>query len=143
MDDYLAQYCAASAARDFDTMMKAVAPDAVLASPLSGSAVFAGHDDLRVLLTAVYSLLSESSWEPPIGTGDRRVVIGHAKIGPVRLTDAMVVDLDADGRIRRFAPHIRPWLALTFFAIRMLPTMIRHPDVFRRSLRTADPADLS
>ncbi|WP_194814657.1 nuclear transport factor 2 family protein [Nocardia sp. XZ_19_385] len=138
MEDFLAQYCAASAARDFDTMMKAVAQDAVLVSPLSGRAVFRGHDDLRILLTAVYSALSDSSWEAPIGTGDRRVVIGHAKIGPVQLTDAMIIDLDADGRIRRFGPHLRPWLALTLVAVRLLPTMLRHPAVMRRSMQTPD-----
>ncbi|MGW0247060.1 nuclear transport factor 2 family protein [Nocardia goodfellowii] len=135
MDDFLAQYCAASVARDFDTMMEAVAPDAILISPLSGRSVFRGHDDLRVLLTTVYSALSDSSWEPPIGTGDRRVILGHAKIGPVRLTDAMIVDLDADGRIRRFAPHLRPWLALTLVAIRLVPAMLRNPAVMRRSMQ--------
>ncbi|MGX1810508.1 nuclear transport factor 2 family protein [Nocardia sp. NPDC055321] len=140
MDDHLAQFCAAATARDFDTMMKAVAPDAVLVSPLAGKAVFAGHDDLRVLLTAVYSALSDTRWEPQIGTGDRRAVLSHAKLGPFRITDAMIVELDDQGRIRRIAPHLRPWLALTAFAVRMLPTMVRHSAVFRRALRTPDPA---
>ncbi|MEU8900886.1 nuclear transport factor 2 family protein [Nocardia sp. NPDC048505] len=140
MDDYLAQFCAAATARDFDTLMKTVAPDAVLVSPLAGRAVFAGHDDLRVLLTAVYSGLSDTRWEPQIGTGQRRVVLSHARLGRFRITDAMVVDLDAEGRIRRIAPHLRPWLSLTAFAVRMLPTMFRHSAVFRRALRTPDPA---
>jgi hypothetical protein len=52
----------------------------------------------------------------------------------VRLTDAMVFDLAADGRIRRIGPHIRPWLALTLFAVVLGPKIGLHPGAVRRAL---------
>ncbi|MCU1647666.1 MAG: hypothetical protein JWN03_7941, partial [Nocardia sp.] len=45
------------------------------------------------------------------------VVLGVAKIGPLHITDAMVVELDDSGLITRITPHLRPWLGLTLVAI--------------------------
>ena len=57
MDDAVERYCDASAANDIDAIMATLAPDAALASPLSGHMVFRGHNDLRVLLGG--------SWKSP------------------------------------------------------------------------------
>jgi hypothetical protein len=46
----------------------------------------------------------------------------------------MVFDLAEDGRIRRIWPHLRPWLALTLFAVIVGPKLARRPDVIRRAL---------
>lgn len=62
------------------------------------------------------------------------MVLGEARIGPVRLTDAMVFHLDGDGRIRRISPHLRPWLALTLFAAVLGPKVAPHKGVVRRAL---------
>ncbi len=50
------------------------------------------------------------------------------------MTDAMVFDLDSEGRIERISPHLRPWLALTVFALILGPKVGRHPGVVRRAL---------
>ena len=47
----------------------------------------------------------------------------------------MVFELDADGRIRRISPHLRPWLALTLFALVLGPKVGRRPGVMWRALR--------
>jgi hypothetical protein len=55
----------------------------------------------------------------------------------VRLTDAMVFELAPDGRIRRIGPHLRPWLALTLFALVIGPQVGRRPGMIWRALRAA------
>ena len=115
--------------------MTTVAPDGELVSPVSGRMVFRGHDDLRVLMAAVYGSLSDLEWEEPITRGRTHVVLGEASVGRVRLTDAMVLEVDDEGRIARIRPHLRPWLGLTAVAMALGPKLARHPGVVRRALR--------
>jgi hypothetical protein len=66
------------------------------------------------------------------------------RVGPVGMTDAMVFELAADGRIRRIGPHLRPWLALTLFAALVGPKVALRPGVVRRALAaTSAPASES
>ena len=133
----MARYRAASQADDIDGMMETLAPDAELVSPLSGRMVFRGQTDLRVLLTAVYGSMTGLRWREEVGEGDVRVVVGDAAVGPLKIGDAMVFELAADGRIQRIRPHLRPWLTLTLLALKLGPKMGRHPGVLRRALRRA------
>jgi hypothetical protein len=64
-------------------------------------------------------------------------VIGECRIGPLKLGDAMTLELAADGRVRRIGPHLRPWLALTLFALMLGPKLARHPGVLVRALQAA------
>jgi len=137
MDDAVLRYSRASEANDIEGLMETLSPDAELVSPISGRLVFRGTDDLRVLLTAVYGSLTGLRWREEVGDGSVRVVIGDGKIGPLKLGDAMVFDLADDGRIRRIRPHLRPWLALTMFAIKLGPKVARHPGLVLRALRRA------
>lgn len=137
MDDAVSRYRAASEANDLDALMETIAPDAELVSPLSGRMVFRGHPDLRILLGAVYSTLSDLRWGDEVGAGPARIAIGDCKVGPLRMSDAMAFDLAEDGRIRRIRPHLRPWLATTLFAVLLGPRVGRHPGVVLRALRRA------
>jgi hypothetical protein len=134
MTDAVTAYCAASEAADMAALMATLTPDVEIVSPISGRMVFRGQEDVRILLSAVYSTLTGLSWTESVGEGGVRVALGEARIGPVKLTDAMVFDLDAQGRIRRISPHLRPWLALTLFALLLGPKVARHPGVVRRAL---------
>ncbi|HEV7615453.1 MAG TPA: nuclear transport factor 2 family protein [Solirubrobacterales bacterium] len=134
MDDPLSRYLAATEAGDVDGFMAALAPDVEVVSPISGRMVFRGQDDVRVLLSAVYSTLSGLRWTNTVGDGQSRVAVGEARILGVGMTDAMVFDLGADGRIKRISPHLRPWLALTLFALVLGPKVARHPAIVRRAL---------
>jgi mannose-6-phosphate isomerase-like protein (cupin superfamily) len=135
-EDAVARYLVASAANDVEALLATLAPDGELVSPLSGQMVFRGESDLRILATAVYGGLRGLRWGQQIGEGRVRTVIGEARVGPgVRLTDAMVFELDEQGRIARVRPHIRPWLGLTVFALALGPQMARHPEVILRALR--------
>jgi SnoaL-like domain len=133
--DAVAAFCEATRARDIDGIVSALAPDAELLSPLSGRMVFRGRDDLRVLLGAVYGGLSNLTWREVIGEGTTRVAVSDARIAVVTITDAMVLELNDDGLIVRIRPHLRPWLAITLFALLLGPKIARHPGVLRRALR--------
>jgi hypothetical protein len=134
MDDALSRYRTATEAGDVDGFMATLTPDVEVVSPISGRMVFRGQDDVRVLLSAVYGTLSDLRWNETVGEGEDRVVVGEARILGVRMTDAMVFKLAPDGRIRRISPHLRPWLALTLFAIALGPKVTRHPAIIRRAL---------
>jgi hypothetical protein len=141
--DAIAQYQAASAVGDIDALMKTLAPDAELSSPLVANAVIRGHKDLRVLMEAVYSTIHDLRWGERLGDEHKVVVIGEAKVGPFRIGDAAVIELAEDGSIRRIRPYLRPWLATTFFALRVLVNVARHPGLLRRSWRPAYSRSLS
>jgi SnoaL-like domain len=134
-DDTVATFLEATKANDIDRLMSTLAPDAELASPLSGRMVFRGRDDLRVLLGAVYGGLSGLTWREVIGEGATRVAVSDARIAGVTITDAMVLEIDDAGLIVRIRPHLRPWLAITLFALLLGPKIARHPGVLRRALR--------
>jgi SnoaL-like protein len=135
MDDALQRYRTASEAGDIAGIMAACAPDIELVSPISGRMVFRGSEDVRHLLAAVYGSLKDLRWTDEIGEGERRVLFGEARLLGVRMTDAMVFDLAPDGRIRRIGPHLRPWLALTLFALVLGPKVSLRPGVVWRALR--------
>jgi hypothetical protein len=132
--DAVARFCAAAAANDVDAMVGTLASEAELVSPISGRMVFRGREDLSILLAAVYGTVRDLHWHEHVGTGDPQVVVGEAKIGPFTLTDATVFELAEDGLIRRLRPHLRPWAALTLFALELGPRVARHAGLMRRAL---------
>ena len=136
----VAGYEAASTAGDIDALMGTLAPDAELVSPLVAGLVIRGHADLRLLLGAVYGTIHDLRWVERVVDGDRVVMRAEARIGPLKIEDLVLVDLAADGSILRMRPHLRPWLATTFFALRMAPKMAGHPGLFRRSWRRPNHA---
>jgi SnoaL-like domain len=134
-DHAVATFLEATRTNDVNRIVSALAPDAELLSPLSGHMVFRGRDDLRVLLGAVYGGLSNLVWREVIGEGATRVAVSDARIAGVTITDAMVIELDDTGLIVRIRPHLKPWLAITLFALLLGPKLARHPGVLRRALR--------
>jgi hypothetical protein len=137
MDDAISRYRSASEAGDVEGIMATLTPDVELVSPISGRMVFRGDADVELLLRGVYGgTLKGLRWTDALGEGERRVLVGEAKLLGVRLTDAMVFDLAPDGRIRRIGPHLRPWLALTLFALVLGPKIGRRPGAILRALRS-------
>ncbi len=134
MEDAVSRYRSASEAGDIEAMVETLAADVELVSPISGRMVFRGRDDVRIVLAAVYGSLRDLRWTDAFGDGERRVIVAETRVGPVRMTDAMVIELAPDGRIRRIAPHLRPWLALTLLAAILGPKVGIHPGVMRRAL---------
>jgi hypothetical protein len=134
MSDAVSRFREASAARNVDEMMATLAPGAELVSPISARLVFRGTSDVRVLLEAVYSTFSTVRWKSTVSDGDVCVLVGEARLGPLTLGDAMVLELAPDGRIQVIRPHLRPWLGLTLLAVRLGLRLVRHPGVLKRAL---------
>jgi hypothetical protein len=135
--DAVESYCRASEENDLAALMAALAPDAELVSPLSGHMIFRGHDDLRVLLGAVYGSLTDLRWQEEVGDRLVRVVAGECRVLGLRLGDAMVLELSKDGKIVRIRPHLRPWLATSVFAVLIGAKLLPHPGVLRRALSSS------
>jgi hypothetical protein len=135
VDEAVTRFLAASESKDIDGMMATLAPGVELVSPLSGRMVFRGTDDVHLLLEAVYRGLTDLRWDREMGDGRTRVAVSRGKIGGVTIDDAMVFELDDDGRIVRIRPHLRPWLALTVLALRLGPTIARRPGAVWRALQ--------
>lgn len=134
MDDAVSRYLSASEAADVEGIGRTLAAEVELVSPISGRMTFRGRDDVLFLLGEVYGTLKDLRWTETIGEGPRRVALAQARLGGVRMSDAMVLELGADGLIRRIAPHLRPWLALTLFAVVLGPKVGRRPALVRRAL---------
>ncbi len=135
MDESVKRYLSASEVGDVDGIMSSLTADVEVVSPISGRMVFRGRDDVEVLLSAVYGSLKGLRWTRTLGENEHWVALGHARLGPVHMTDAMVFELAPDGRIRKIGPHLRPWLALTLFALVLGPKVARRPGVVWRALR--------
>lgn len=136
MSDALERYRIATEAGDVDAFMPLLADDAELVSPISGRMVFRGRRDLRILFGAVYGSLSSLTWREQVSDGRVALLRGEARIGPVRLDDAMVFEFAPDGRIVRIRPHFRPFLGLLAFAVVVGAKMAAHPGVIVRALRS-------
>lgn len=134
MDDAVSRYCAATAAGDMDAMAATFAPDVELPSPLFRRLTFRG-DDVRGILTAVYSLLGNVRWEQPFGEGRTRAALASTAVLGVRVDDAMVFELDEQGRIRRVRPHLRPLFATLVFFFALGPRVARTPGMLLRAAR--------
>jgi SnoaL-like protein len=134
MDDAVARYRTGSEAADIDAVMEVIADDVEVVSPISGRMVFRGRDDVRHLLDCVYGTVKDLCWTDEVGDGGRRVLYGEMRVAGLRMTDAMLIDLGTDGRIRRVSPHLRPWLGLTVFAALLGPKVARKRGIVRRAL---------
>ncbi|UGT64408.1 nuclear transport factor 2 family protein [Nocardia asteroides] len=133
-DDAIARFCAATMTGDIDAVIETFAADAELVSPLAGRAVFRGHDDLRVLFSILLPALTEFSWFRLVrGDDGTAVAVAEARVLGVRIGDAMMIEQDTNGRIRRITPHVRPWLGSTLLAAVLGPKLVRHPAMIRRA----------
>jgi hypothetical protein len=132
----IATFCAAAQANDVDAMVGALSPDVELLSPLFGRMVFQGTNDLRILLGGVFGSLRGLQWQDLVRDGQTCVAVSQARVAGLRINDAMVIELDDAGAIKRIRPHLRPWLATTAFALGLGPKIARHPGVVWRALKS-------
>ena len=129
------EFRAAWEANDLDRFLDTLAPDAELVSPLLARGVVRGKQDLRLLFAAIFGSMSQLRWTEEIMDGDRGFMLAQARVGPFRIDNALMFELDPDGRIQRLRPHLRPWLASTWFALTFGARVARHPGIVRRAVR--------
>ena len=119
-----------------EAMAAAFAGDVELPSPLVGRMTFKG-DDVRGILTAVYSTVGGVHWDAPVGEGVTRLAVAHTTVLGMRIDDAMIFELDEQGRIRRIRPHLRPLAATVLFALAVGARVATKPMMIVRALRHA------
>jgi hypothetical protein len=135
--DTIGRFCAAFAAGDVDAVLETLSADAELQSPLIARAVFRGHRNLRVLFGTLLPVLKGLTWQYRVSDANLTVALSTARVLGVPFSDAMLIEVDADGLIRRITPHARPWLGLTALALALLPRLLRHPEVLAATLRSS------
>jgi hypothetical protein len=136
VENAVTRYCAATEAGDMAAMATTLASGVELPSPLFGRMTFKG-DDVRGILTVVYSVLRGVDWEPPVGDGATFLAVTHARILGMRIDDSMVFELDEQGKISRIRPHLRPLAATVLFALAVGPRVAAKPLMALRALRRA------
>lgn len=93
---------------DIELAMSACADDVVVHSPLTDSAVFRGHADVRQLFEAVYEKFDRIRYHDQLGDGDRWVLFGSASVGGQRTEETVLLRLDEHGKITEITFYIRP-----------------------------------
>jgi hypothetical protein len=112
-----------------------LADDVELPSPLFGAMRFRGRDDVGFLLGVVYRVLGPVTWETPVSSDRSASAVTHTRIGPMRIDDAMIFELDGQGLIRRIRPHLRPLAATALFALMVGPRVLARPGAVLRAVR--------
>ena len=135
VDDAVVRFLAATEANDMAGLASTLAPDVTLPSPLIGSAVFKGRDDVVGVLSVVYATIRDVHWEAPIGQGMQRLAVAEARVAGLRIGDAMVFEVGADGLITRVRPHLRPLLATFVLFLMIGPRVATNPGLLLRAVR--------
>jgi hypothetical protein len=127
----------AFAARDFDGVAAALAPDVVLRSPITSAVRFEGRDEVTSLLREVREVLEELEYVQDFGDGDEHVLVFRARAGGGRLDGVDVLRLDDDGRVREITVFMRPLTGLTALTAVLAPRLARRRGRGRAALVAA------
>jgi hypothetical protein len=131
--DALERFAKAGETSDVELVVSAYSPDGVLRSPIAGRFVFSGEDDLTTLMSEVYAVVKDTRFLARAVDGRTAMLNASSRVLGLRIEEAFVFELDADGRIESATVHIRPWLGLTVFAVVLGARMARHPGVIWRA----------
>ncbi len=125
----------ATARLDVDALVSTMHPDVTFHAPVVGRIVFAGREDVETFFRAAFSIFDDVVCRSEM-VGDAGVVlILDCRFGRLAFTDALLVELDGDGLVRAFTPHLRPWFSSTVFMVRVAARLSRRPGLLVRSLR--------
>jgi hypothetical protein len=115
----------AFAARDFDGVTRALAPDVVLHSPITKSFRFEGRDEVAALLETVRGVFDDLQYLHDLGAGDVRVLVFRARVGRQSIEGTDILLLDEHGRVREIRVFARPLAGLTALAAALAPRLAR------------------
>ena len=99
--------------RDFETFGRAIAPDVVLHSPITGRFTFEGRDAVLGLIRQVREAFEDFRPLTTFGEGDTRAVMFEARVHGEPLQGLDVLTFDAEGRISEFRVFMRPLPSVT------------------------------
>ncbi|MFC0676032.1 hypothetical protein [Brachybacterium hainanense] len=110
---------------DPQAAVRALGDGAELVSPFTERFVFRGPEEVEVLLTAVFSVVSGFRYEHEIRDGSAALLVARARVRGVDLHEMQHLELEADGRIRRITLAMRPLTAITALARELGPVLAR------------------
>ncbi|MFD1544032.1 nuclear transport factor 2 family protein [Nonomuraea guangzhouensis] len=118
-------YREAGEAKNVDAIMSTLAPDVVFHSPLSATAGFHGHEQVRELFTAAMAALSGLRYHTDVGDERTRMIAATARLGRQEIEESALLRLDERGLIKEITMWIRPLPGLTAMMAALGPALAR------------------
>lgn len=115
----------AAEARDVNGVLDTLAADVILRSPITDRVVFRGHDQVRGVLTAVFSTLDDTHYFADVGDQSTRALFYTARVGRQPVEEAMRVELNDDAEIRALTIFYRPLPGVATLAAALGPKVAR------------------
>jgi hypothetical protein len=106
---------------DVDGVLGTLAPDVVLRSPITDRIVFRGRDEVREVLQAVFSTLTEMHYFADVGDQRTRALFYRAKVGTQPVEEATRLELNDHAEIEEMTIFYRPLPGLASFAAALAP----------------------
>lgn len=110
---------------DVELCLDVLARDAVIRSPISHSIRFEGHDQIRDLLTAAFSVLQGMRYESDIGDHRNRTLVHRARVAEQELEEVQLLRLDDSAMINEVSLFVRPLPAITALMAALGPELAR------------------
>jgi SnoaL-like domain len=102
------RYRRAGEAGDVEGLLATLAPDVVLHSPITERVVFRGHEEMRELLRAVFSTVTDVQYFADVGDERTRVLFDHVRVNGRAMEQAHRVTLHERGEIDEITLFFRP-----------------------------------
>jgi hypothetical protein len=125
---------AAVEAHDIAGITNALAPDAVLVSPITSRVTFKGRDEIGKLMSSVLEILHDFRVAEDFGSGDMRAVVWNARVGNQPVEGVDVLRLDGNGKVREIRLFVRPLPGLAALAAALAPQVASRRSRLRAAL---------
>lgn len=130
-------------ARDHRAVMASFAENAVFRSPFTDNLAFEGHQQIDELVAVILEVLKDLTYTDELHTHRAAVLIGHARVGGLRVQFCDYLKLRDDGLIEEMTVFFRP-LPATTAAMRLIGGGLgRRKSKFRGRLINAMTAPLA
>lgn len=137
------RYRAAIEAGDTDAFLQTLAPDVVLHSPITARTRFCGHDEIRVLMGAVFSNIEDIRYFEDVGDATTRALFYRGRVGRQEVEEATLVRLDSEALITEIRLWFRPLPGLTAVMRKLGPALAREHGRGRSMVAAALAAPLA
>jgi hypothetical protein len=119
------RFAMAFAAGDASAIGPLLADDAVLHSPITDRFDFEGREAVLHVLGAAMATLDDRSYDTPLLAGGQVALRLSARVRSRPVDAVTVLDVSADGLIRKIKVFVRPLPGLAAFAAAMVPLVSR------------------
>lgn len=111
--------------KELDRIVALFAADVVFDTPISDEFRLRGRDEVRFLLSSVFSAVDELRFHTDFGEGDCRVVVYHGVIDGKTFDEAILLRFNERNEIREAVAFVRPLSGLLPLSTLVGPSMIR------------------